>query len=103
MHPLPPPAAHCVYDRNSKVWTGSANFLAGHYRTSGGAATAPFGTASSSYFGYQTGWVTETSQSRAWWYDVATVVLRTKVSASTGCAAARGAFGRGRPRAPRKR
>jgi hypothetical protein len=70
-------AAHCLYDRPSKTWTSSAKFSPNHYYNSTGTTVRPYGTHTTKYWAWLTGWVTSTSSTSAWWYDVCVAVLNT--------------------------
>lgn len=61
-------AAHCLYNRDAGTWTTGATFSPNHYRTSNtGTAQKPYGTHTVKSFFWLTGWVTETSETRAFW------------------------------------
>lgn len=60
-------AGHCLYNRRYKSWTTSAYFSPNHYLNSSGVAVKPFGTHTVKSFFWQSAWVTETNEARAYW------------------------------------
>jgi len=70
-------AAHCLYDRSSNTWATRGYFSPNHYYTSAGASVKPFGRHSSKSFFWQTGWVSESTDSKAYLYDVSVWLLNT--------------------------
>jgi hypothetical protein len=60
-------AAHCLYNRDTKVFTKAGLFSPGHYIDATGKAVKPYSSYSIKNFNWMTGWVTETNSARAWW------------------------------------
>ncbi|KAF6257790.1 hypothetical protein COO60DRAFT_1694999 [Scenedesmus sp. NREL 46B-D3] len=66
-------AAHCIYDRETKEFsTSNISFEPATYRDTRGNRRYPQGNRALSYYTYMNGWITETTDSTAYWYPSVT-------------------------------